>query len=86
MEIGNAQLTIHCSVGLDPSKDELKEIIRKVDTDSNETLSFPEFQDLLISKVKEADMKAIRTMFDFSLTHTKMVAQGGMCKPQETGS
>ncbi len=83
MEIGNAQLTILCSVGLDPSEDELKEIIRKVDTDCNETLSFPEFQDLLISKVMEADMKAIRKM---SMTQTKMIAQGGMCKPQETGS
>ncbi len=82
----NAQLTILCFVGLDPSENELKEIIKKVDTDSNETLSFPEFQDLLISKVKEDDMKAIRKMFDFSMTQTKMIAQGGTCKPQETGS
>jgi calmodulin len=51
------------SIGLNPSEDELKSIIRKADDDNNGTLSFTEFQSMMFETFNKSKMEAIREIF-----------------------
>lgn len=58
-ELGDAMR----STGLDPSEEDVKEMIKKADADNSGTLSFAEFQKLMVHEVKKTAMKDLRDVF-----------------------
>lgn len=51
------------SIGLDPSDELLKEMIKSVDADDSKTLSFEEFQAMMFKEMNKAKMEEIWEMF-----------------------
>lgn len=51
------------STGLNPSEEELREMIKSVDVDENGKLNLVEFQTLMICEVRKDEIQSLRRMF-----------------------
>ena len=51
------------STGLNPSKEELRKMIKSVDVDENGKLNLIEFQTLMIREVKKSEIESLRGVF-----------------------
>ena len=51
------------AIGLNPSDEEVKAMIKSADADENGTLNFPEFQTMMFKELNKAKMEEIREVF-----------------------
>lgn len=74
------------SIGLDPTEDELKTMVKTVDADKTGTLSFTEFVRLMLREINKSKMVEIRDFFnDFDINGDGLITADEVRKVFQRG-